>query len=140
MGALIHVNGPVVAAFEFVGEAFELITWPTAFIPDGPSTPVCAIDDLFESSMGWLFGSNTLGDVAMTRLDGDPAGTAVFTRAQLGFPSGAVVSFARVGTTVYAISAYSDQLWVVPFTVASQWTPCLAYDAAGLVNSNASGQ
>lgn len=140
MGALINVKGPVVAAFEFVGEAFPLITWPTAFIPDGPSMPECAIDDLFESSMGWLFGSNTLGDVAMTRLDSDPAGTAVFTRAQLGFPSGATVSFARVGTTVYALSAYSDKLWVVPFTVASQWTPCLAYDAAGLVNSNAGGR
>lgn len=132
--ALIAGNGVYVCAFWYENNALQHINLPAEFVTGHP------LRELYESTMGWTFASNTSGDVCVIQSDGTQSGT-IYPAADIGM-TGAFngPSFVRIGKTVYVIATGSTDMLICPFHIDSLWQSCNGFDAASLINTSARGQ
>jgi len=131
--ALIAGNGIYVCKFMYENNASQHINLPAEFVTGHP------LRELYESTMGWTFASNTSGDICVIQSDGTQSGT-IYPAADVGMTDAFNgPAFVRIGKTVYVVANGSTNMLVCPFHIDSLWQSCNGFDAASLINTAGRG-
>lgn len=133
-GVFIVGKGEKVCKFMYENNARPYFLLDAAFLTEA------VVREIYNSTMGWVFLSNTSGACMVFRADGSISGT-LYTPADVGMENTFNgQTFVRIGKVVYMLASDSTHMRVCPFTIASPWQSTGPFDAASIINTAARGQ